>query len=341
MPVCKRKGCGQDFKEDANSDTSCTHHPGGPVFHEGLKSWSCCSKKVADFEDFLKIPGCSVGRHTSLAPEEPSPTAPVEKAAKPTTVGKTGVETYTNGTNGTALPNPAAETFQAKAKTPADAAPAVKEEDLHDSPDAKVAEGTKCKRNACGKTWAGEGSRTEECVFHSGQPIFHEGSKGWSCCSRKVLEFDEFLKIKGCKRAKHRFTDVDNSQPQEIQCRHDWYQTPSTVILSVFAKKVDKEATSITFTSSELRMNIKFQDGKTSTFNTALSQPIDPAGSKYEVLSTKIEVVLKKVNALSWATLEPNEKVVSWTTFGTFGRGTIGGKTPDIAGDIDIALLPK
>lgn len=42
----------------------------------------------------------------------------------------------------------------------------------------------------------------EDCVFHPGQAIFHEGSKGWTCCKRRVLEFDEFMKIEGCKRKK-------------------------------------------------------------------------------------------------------------------------------------------
>lgn len=27
----------------------------GPVFHEGLKGWGCCSKKVTDFDDFMKM----------------------------------------------------------------------------------------------------------------------------------------------------------------------------------------------------------------------------------------------------------------------------------------------
>jgi hypothetical protein len=36
-------------------------------------------------------------------------------------------------------------------------------------------------------------------VYHPGFPIFHEGSKGYSCCKRRVLEFDQFLKIEGCK----------------------------------------------------------------------------------------------------------------------------------------------
>jgi len=35
-------------------------------------------------------------------------------------------------------------------------------------------------------------------VFHPGVPIFHEGSKGYTCCKRRVLEFDEFMRIEGC-----------------------------------------------------------------------------------------------------------------------------------------------
>lgn len=58
-------------------------------------------------------------------------------------------------------------------------------------------------------------------------------------------------------------------------------------------------------------------DGKIFNFHTPLSQPIDPAMSKYEVLSTKIELVLKKANGLSWATIEPAANLVSFTTFGT------------------------
>ena len=46
----------------------------------------------------------------------------------------------------------------------------------------------------------------EKCVYHPGQAIFHEGSKGWTCCKRRVLEFDEFMKIEGCEhKGKHLF----------------------------------------------------------------------------------------------------------------------------------------
>lgn len=53
---------------------------------------------------------------------------------------------------------------------------------------------------------AGTAREGESCVFHPGHPIFHEGSKGWSCCKRRVLEFDEFLKIEGCNtKDRHMF----------------------------------------------------------------------------------------------------------------------------------------
>ncbi|KAJ3010979.1 hypothetical protein HKX48_007086 [Thoreauomyces humboldtii] len=342
MPTCTNKGCGKSFDEAINSDSACEHHPGAPVFHEGLKSWSCCTKKVTDFDDFLKIPGCAVGRHSIVAAPTPKPAEPSsdasKAAAKPVTVDANGAETYGKATE---AHSQSAETPIAKPK--ADAAPAVKEEDLHDAPDAKVAAGSKCKRNSCGKEWTNDASRSEECVFHSGSAVFHEGSKGWSCCPRKVLEFDEFLKIKGCKTGKHRFTDVQIPGVSEVvQCRHDWYQTPTTVIISIFAKKVDKKETSVVITNDELKIDIKFLDGKVGKFHTALSQPIDPATSKFELLTTKIELVLKKANGINWATIEPNDSVQSWTTFGTAGGvGTVGGKVPLVAGDVDLSLLQK
>uniref|UniRef100_A0A8B9QEX9 Integrin subunit beta 1 binding protein 2 n=1 Tax=Apteryx owenii TaxID=8824 RepID=A0A8B9QEX9_APTOW len=47
---------------DSNAGT-CTFHPGVPVFHEGMKYWSCCAVRTTDFGAFLEQPGCSTGRH--------------------------------------------------------------------------------------------------------------------------------------------------------------------------------------------------------------------------------------------------------------------------------------
>ncbi|KAI8855181.1 HSP20-like chaperone [Chytridium lagenaria] len=329
--VCTNKGCGKSFNEAENSETACEHHAQGPVFHEGLKGWGCCSKRVTEFNDFLKIPGCAVGPHRV---EEVK-----EVAAKPVVVDVPrsvvdGKEVY-----GVAPPKPAATPAVAPA---VEVKPEVKEEDLHDPVDAIVEVGTACKRKGCKHVYK-EGSKDDECVFHGGVPVFHEGSKGWTCCPRKVLEFDEFLKLQGCKRGKHRFLEQqDTAEVATVQCRHDWYQTPSTVIVSIFAKKSDKEKTRVTFTPNELRADIKFQDGKQFLFKTPLSLPIIPEESKYTILGTKIEIVLKKANGLSWPSLDPQENVVAWTTFGVQGGvGTVGSKQAIIAQDAPIHLMKK
>ena len=69
-----------------------------------------------------------------------------------------------------------------------------------DEEDVVVPANASCRRRGCGTTYSGDEKReNEKCVHHPGAPIFHEGSKGWSCCKRRVLEFDQFMNIEGCK----------------------------------------------------------------------------------------------------------------------------------------------
>lgn len=70
-----------------------------------------------------------------------------------------------------------------------------------DDPALEIPDGRTCRRRGCGATYdRGKGRPADEkCVHHPGAPIFHEGSKGYSCCKRRVLEFDQFMKIEGCK----------------------------------------------------------------------------------------------------------------------------------------------
>jgi len=64
----------------------------------------------------------------------------------------------------------------------------------------EIPDGRVCRRKGCGATYRKGASRENEtCVHHPGAPIFHEGSKGYLCCKRRVLEFDQFMKIEGCK----------------------------------------------------------------------------------------------------------------------------------------------
>lgn len=65
------------------------------------------------------------------------------------------------------------------AETPAKDQPfTIKKELDQDSPDAQPTEGTTCKRSACKQQYHRSMERSdEECIFHPGVPIFHEGSK--------------------------------------------------------------------------------------------------------------------------------------------------------------------
>lgn len=48
---------------DGTDPEDCLHHPGIAVFHEGMKYWSCCTKKTSDFGNFMDQVGCTTGPH--------------------------------------------------------------------------------------------------------------------------------------------------------------------------------------------------------------------------------------------------------------------------------------
>lgn len=61
--ICKNGGCGQSYESHASDDTECVYHPGTAIFHEGLKYWSCCTKRTTDFTAFMNQKGCAYGKH--------------------------------------------------------------------------------------------------------------------------------------------------------------------------------------------------------------------------------------------------------------------------------------
>lgn len=49
---CRNYGCNATFTEAENSDTACRFHTAPPVFHDTKKGWSCCPKRVYDWDEF-------------------------------------------------------------------------------------------------------------------------------------------------------------------------------------------------------------------------------------------------------------------------------------------------
>lgn len=137
------------------------------------------------FDEFLSIPPCTTGKHstTDVPPVIEKSQAAVNSAAAASLISAPSQQVRAPiAAPQTTAPPPAPEVSDS--------------DDLAlEIPDGKI-----CRRKACGKQYKkGQSRDDEKCVHHPGAPIFHEGSKGYTCCKRRVLEFDEFMKIEGCK----------------------------------------------------------------------------------------------------------------------------------------------
>ncbi|KAF2842329.1 CORD and CS domain protein [Patellaria atrata CBS 101060] len=300
---CVHKGCGKVFT-DENDD--CVYHPGPPVFHEGQKGWKCCKPRVLTFDEFLTIPPCTTGKHSTVDDtpmEPPKPAAEVPPTPEPAISAPIP-----------RLPTKAPATAQPRAaQSPA---PPVETED--DEPGLQIAEGKECRRRGCNNKYDSSIGRSddENCVHHPGHPIFHEGSKGWTCCKKRVLDFNDFLGIEGCKtRSRHLFVGSGGKKKgdgggEEVleSVRHDFYQTSSTVIASFFLKKIDKENSSISFPdSSTVRLDLITSDKKRFKKDVALYASIDTGKSSFKILGTKLELNLVKADGTGWPVLRAED----------------------------------
>lgn len=188
MLRCKNYGCNQYFSEAENHDEACVHHTAPPIFHDTMKCWSCCKdRKAYDFESFQLIAGCTVGRHSTEVKKvsiAPSPNSPAEGAPAP--VLKSIADFNTANPTAASAATSAVQTITARKST-------------------RNADGTaRCQRKGCQKVFNVDENMGNCCVYHKGQPIFHDAVKFWSCCpEKKCYDFDEFLAVPGCATGLH------------------------------------------------------------------------------------------------------------------------------------------
>ncbi|KAH8426018.1 cysteine and histidine-rich domain-containing protein [Aspergillus melleus] len=300
---CVHKGCGKEFTDP---EEPCVYHPGPPVFHEGQKGWKCCKPRVLTFEEFLSIPPCTTAKHSTVddtpAPEPSKTPAPEEAASTPVTapVPERGVK-------------PIHSPALAPPSNPPSPAPAQDETEFSDDDSLEIPANATCRRRGCNVTYEGPGASrdAENCVHHPGQPVFHEGSKGWSCCKKRVLEFDEFLKIQGCKeRRRHLFVGRGKPAGEEKvdTVRNDFYQTASSVNVSLYLKKIDKTRAKVEFSTNTITFDLPTTDNKRYTDTYSLFAPIDAEKSQFRVLGTKLELTLVKADGTSWPVLRSDDK---------------------------------
>eukprot|EP00962_Isochrysis_galbana_P018673 scaffold5382_cov114-Isochrysis_galbana.AAC.17 len=197
-PNCKNYGCQQDFDDETNHGAACRHHAAPPMFHDTRKWWTCCAdRKVYSFDELMEIPGCVVSAHSATPPPQE-----VERAAAVAEATKRVHAVHLEG----------AQKFYSAPKPGSDGkAPPPKQEFTPSAPVAPaprkrqpLPEGrARCRRQGCQCEYSVADNHASACRYHTQPPLFHEGSKQWTCCGVKKWDFDDFLNVPGCAVGAH------------------------------------------------------------------------------------------------------------------------------------------
>lgn len=289
--TCYNKTCCKKFDPNENSDDACQYHPGGPIFHDALKGWSCCKKRSTDFSEFLSIPGCTFGRHNSQKPAQPQKPI-IEEVCdeKPSVVHKPIAAPEERPS----VDQPRKElTVKLTSSYNKAKASQVVQEIASDG----IKIGTVCKNKSCNATYTDTIEDQSVCIHHPGAPVFHEGMKFWSCCERKTSDFNAFLNQDGCTRGEHVWKSIGD---EVVKCRYDWHQTATFVTLNIYAKNANADQCKFIANPVSLIANVSFEGGKKFDLLLELEGVIDCQQSKVTISATKIEIMLRKNRIGSW-----------------------------------------
>ncbi|CAH1438923.1 unnamed protein product [Lactuca virosa] len=208
---CQRIGCNATFTEDDNPQDSCTYHE-SPLFHDGMKEWSCCKKRSHDFTLFLEIPGCKTGKHTTEKPviaKKATPAAPKQAIKTPSPSTK---ESCPRCRQGFFCSDHGSQVKVMNTKPSYQPQSTTSEKvnlDLKESgktPVKKIVDINQpqiCKNKGCGQTFKEIDNHETACNYHPGPAVFHDRMRGWKCCDVHVKEFDEFMGIPPCAKGWH------------------------------------------------------------------------------------------------------------------------------------------
>eukprot|EP00088_Acartia_fossae_P052923 TRINITY_DN599_c0_g1_i1.p1 TRINITY_DN599_c0_g1~~TRINITY_DN599_c0_g1_i1.p1 ORF type:complete len:365 (+),score=62.74 TRINITY_DN599_c0_g1_i1:29-1096(+) len=303
LKQCYNRGCGKEYDPRKNLD-DCIFHPGAPYFHDAYKGWTCCQNKSTDFTTFLNMKGCTQGKHSNVKPIEPEKiTGNLTKEDSPEVV-------EVRAPIAEALPRPSFTTAM-KRLTPT-VAGSLKDQLKQmekiavngDSACKEVRIGESCKNNGCKNTYQGEDVEYNNCKYHPGIPVFHEGLKYWSCCERKTTEFQQFLDQEGCAIGTCAWVREDGKEGV-VNCRYDWHQTATHVTVAIYAKKYDPNVSYVELNPIRLKAHLFFPQEKGSfNLDIELKGLVTVEESSCGMYGTKTEIKMKKAESGSWQKLE-------------------------------------
>lgn len=201
---CQRVGCDAMYDERNNPEGGCVHHPGAPLFHDGVKEWTCCRKRSHDFSTFMNIPGCTRGKHTQEKPQTMQRTAPVPAvgpAARPRKLGQAC--TVEEATSREQCPRCRQGFFCSDHTQMVDPTEQKPKHKVTVRQETDPSAFQTCRHPGCGTKFQEKHNHPRACHYHPGPPVFHDRKRGWKCCEIYVNTFDEFLNIPPCTWGRH------------------------------------------------------------------------------------------------------------------------------------------
>ncbi|XP_004308155.1 PREDICTED: cysteine and histidine-rich domain-containing protein RAR1 [Fragaria vesca subsp. vesca] len=209
---CQRIGCNATFSDDNNPEGSCQYHDAGPIFHDGIKEWSCCKKRSHDFSLFLELEGCKTGKHTTDKPvlAKPKPRTPVSVPVSAPTADASSKQSCARCRQGFFCSDHGSQAKEMNSK-PVNVVTTPLTESITDdqgtsAPPKKITDINQpqtCKNKGCGQTFKEKDNHETACSYHPGPAVFHDRVRGWKCCDIHVKEFDEFVNIPPCTKGWH------------------------------------------------------------------------------------------------------------------------------------------
>ncbi|CAN6879425.1 unnamed protein product [Brassica oleracea] len=94
------------------------------------------------------------------------------------------------------------------------------------------------------------------------------------------------------------------AEPAKPKFRHEYYQKPEEVVVTVFAKGIPKQNVNIDFGEQILSVVIDVPGEEAYHLQPRLFGKIVPDKCRYQVMSTKIEIRLAKAEIITWTSLE-------------------------------------
>jgi hypothetical protein len=96
----------------------------------------------------------------------------------------------------------------------------------------------------------------------------------------------------------------------DCESRYDFYQTTSSIITSIYLKKIDKETSTINFTSpTSIELDLRTSDKKRYSAEFPLYGKIVPEKSTFKIMGTKLELTLAKADGIGWPVLKSTDPV--------------------------------